>query len=96
MAAIGEGRLPVVEPHVTELLSAGVAEGRVASATAIDGELDQLDMAIVCVGTPSRADGKLDLSHLLESTRQLGVALGSTGGLSPCCSSSAAPSCPAR
>jgi GDP-mannose 6-dehydrogenase len=75
VAAIGEGRSPVVEPHVAELLSAGVAEGRVASAVAIDGELDRLDMTIVCVGTPSRADGKLDLSHLLESTRQLGTAL---------------------
>ena len=53
----------------------GVADGRVRSALAIDGELDRLDMVLVCVGTPSRADGKLDLSHLLESARQLGQAL---------------------
>lgn len=75
VAAIREGRSPVVEPGVAGLLAAGVAEKRVASAFAIDEELDRLDMAIVCVGTPSRADGKLDLTHLLESTRQLGQAL---------------------
>ena len=75
VAAIGAGRSPVVEPMVEELLSAGVSEGRVKSAVAIDGDLDRLDMVIICVGTPSRGDGKLDLSHLLESTRQLGQAL---------------------
>ncbi len=72
---IGAGRSPVVEPLVEELLTAGVAEGRVRSALSIDGELDGLDMVIICVGTPSRGDGKLDLSHLLDSTRQLGQAI---------------------
>ena len=61
VAAIGAGRSPVVEPMVEELLSKGVAEGRVRSALSLDGELDRLDMVIICVGTPSRADGKLDL-----------------------------------
>lgn len=75
VAAIGAGRSPVVEPMVEELLSAGVADGRVKSAVAIGDDLDRLDMVIICVGTPSRGDGKLDLSHLLESTRQLGQAL---------------------
>ena len=75
VAAIGAGRSPVVEPMVEELLGQGVAEGRVRSAASLQGELDRTDMVIICVGTPSRADGKLDLSHLLESTRQLGQAV---------------------
>lgn len=75
VAAIGAGRSPVVEPGVEELLQDGLRAGRVASAAALDGALDRLDLVIVCVGTPSRADGKLDLSHLLESTRQLGGAV---------------------
>lgn len=83
VALIGAGRSPVVEPLVEELLSAGVAEGRVRSALAIEGELDNLDMVIICVGTPSRADGKLDLSHLLESTRQLGHAIRSRRAAAP-------------
>jgi GDP-mannose 6-dehydrogenase len=75
VALVGAGRSPVVEPDVGELLAAGVEQGRVRSAAALDGDLDALDMAIVCVGTPPHADGKLDLSHLLESTRQLGQAI---------------------
>jgi GDP-mannose 6-dehydrogenase len=75
VALIGAGRSPVVEPQVEDLLSAGVVDGRVRSALSLDGEIDRLDMAIICVGTPSRADGKLNLAHLLESTRQLGQAI---------------------
>ena len=71
--AIGEGRSPVVEPGVEDLLKAGVADGKVTSRTTVEG-LDA-DMVIVCVGTPSRADGKLNLAHLLESTRQLGAVV---------------------
>src|SRR5215207_8186931 len=59
VAAIGAGRSPVVEPMVEELLSAGVADGRVRSALSLDGEVDRQDMVIVCVGTPARGDGKL-------------------------------------
>ena len=71
--AVGEGRSPVVEPGVEDLLRAGVADGKVTSRTTVEG-LDA-DMVIVCVGTPSRADGKLNLAHLLESTRQLGAVV---------------------
>ena len=70
--AIGEGRSPVVEPGVEELLQEGVRKGLVRSDSSIDAYLDELDLVIICVGTPSRADGKLDLTHLLEVSRQLG------------------------
>lgn len=70
--AVGEGRSPVVEPGVQELLETGVREGRVLAGTSIEPWLDTLDVVVICVGTPSRADGKLDLSHLLTVARELG------------------------
>jgi GDP-mannose 6-dehydrogenase len=70
--AIGSGRSPVVEPEVQDLLESGHRSGRLQAALRLDGWLDRLDLAIVCVGTPSRADGKLDMAHLLEVTRQIG------------------------
>ena len=75
VAAIGEGRSPVVEPGVAELLAAGAREGRLSSTADIGPHLDRLDMVLICVGTPSRADGKLEMTHLLEVTRQLGRGL---------------------
>lgn len=73
--AIALGRSPVVEPRVEELLQAGLAAGRLASGPSLEPWLDRLDLILVCVGTPSRADGKLEMVHLLEVTRQLGRQL---------------------
>ncbi|HET6467949.1 MAG TPA: nucleotide sugar dehydrogenase [Geminicoccaceae bacterium] len=75
VGALGEGRSPVVEPEVADLLEAGWRAGRLQSSDRMNGALDALDMALVCVGTPSRADGRLDLAHLLEATRQIGHTL---------------------
>jgi len=69
---IGLGRSPVVEPEVEAMLQAGLAAGRLASGPSLDPWLDRLDLVMICVGTPSRADGKLEMVHLLEVTRQLG------------------------
>lgn len=73
--AIGAGRSPVVEPGVEGLLAAGLAAGRLASGSSLSPWLDSLDLVMICVGTPSRADGKLEMVHLLEVTRQLGRQL---------------------
>lgn len=73
--AIAEGRSPVVEPEVEALLAAGVAAGRLLSGPSPAPWLDRLDLVLICVGTPSRVDGKLDMVHLLEVTRQLGRQL---------------------
>ncbi|HMR32328.1 MAG TPA: nucleotide sugar dehydrogenase [Geminicoccaceae bacterium] len=73
--SIGRGRSPVVEPGVDDLLAEGFAAGRLQAGPRLDPWLDRLDLAMVCVGTPSRADGKLELTHLLEVSRQLGQAV---------------------
>jgi GDP-mannose 6-dehydrogenase len=72
---IAEGRSPVVEPEVEGLLQAGLQAGRLSSGSSLEPWLDRLDLVLVCVGTPSRADGKLEMVHLLEVARQLGHQL---------------------
>ena len=72
--SFARGRSPVVEPGVDGLLAQGLAAGRLQAGPRLDPWLDRLDLAMVCVGTPSRADGKLELTHLLEVARQLGQA----------------------
>lgn len=75
VAAVAEGRSPVREPGVEELLAQAVRRGQLQAATEVGEALARLDMVMVCVGTPSRLDGRLDLAHLLEVTRQLGRGL---------------------
>ena len=55
--AIRAGRAPIVEPGVEEMLKAGLAKGLISADTGIGGHLDDADLAIVCVGTPSGPDG---------------------------------------
>jgi len=75
VAMVGMGRSPVVEPMVEELLQDGRAAGRLLSGSSIEPWLERLDLVLICVGTPARADGKLEMVHLLEVTRQLGRQL---------------------
>ena len=75
VAAVTRGRSPVVEPGLEELLSAAVRAGRLTATSDLAPLLDGLDMVMVCVGTPPRMDGRLDLSPLLEVTRQLARSL---------------------
>jgi GDP-mannose 6-dehydrogenase len=72
VAMVGRGHSPVVEPKVEALLQDGLAAGRLSSGTSIEPWLDRLDLVLICVGTPARADGKLETVYLLEVTRQLG------------------------
>jgi GDP-mannose 6-dehydrogenase len=57
VAALNEGRAPVYEPCLDDLIAAAHADGRISAVTTPTNELDDADIAIVCVGTPSGVDG---------------------------------------
>jgi GDP-mannose 6-dehydrogenase len=74
-AAINEGRSPIVEPGLDELLARGVAAGRIrATIDAVDA-VASTEVSLVCVGTPSRKNGSLDLTYLERASEQIGAAL---------------------
>jgi len=74
-AKIAAGQSPVSEPGLAELLSAGRADGRLGAATEVGSHLDDADIAMVCVGTPSMAGGGLDLTQVCAVSEKLGAAL---------------------
>lgn len=72
---INEGRSPVVEPGVEELMAQGVKEGRLRATTeAVEAVMDS-DISLVCVGTPGNANGSLDLTYIKGVCKQIGSAL---------------------
>ncbi len=75
VAAILRGESPIVEPGVSELLLSGLARGLIAAATKINGALNDADLAIVCVGTPSSADGSHNMHYIAEVTRHIAQAM---------------------
>jgi GDP-mannose 6-dehydrogenase len=75
-----EGRSPIVEPGLDEMISKNVAAGRLkATQDCIEAVMNS-DMSLICVGTPSNEDGSLKLDYVQDVCRQIGVALAKKDG----------------
>src|ERR671929_1599736 len=61
---INAGRSPIVEAGVGELIGEMVAAGRLRATTDAREAVAATDLSLVCVGTPSRASGALDLTYV--------------------------------
>src|SRR5262245_3403713 len=59
VAEINAGESPVSEPGLTELVAAQVQAGRLRAVTNSDEAIANTDIALICVGTPSAADGSV-------------------------------------
>ena len=73
--AINEGRSPIVEPGLGELLRQGVDAKRLRATTSTADAVNATDLSLVCVGTPSRRNGSLDLTHLVRVCEQIGEVI---------------------
>jgi GDP-mannose 6-dehydrogenase len=80
VAAINAGRSPIVEPGLDELLSRCASEGRLRATTDTGEAIRDSEVSLLCVGTPSRKNGSLDLSYLERVSEQVGAALKAKAG----------------
>ena len=72
---INGGISPIVEPGVTELLNTAIANGRLRATTDTAEAIRASDVSLLCVGTPSRKNGSLDLTYLTRVCEQIGAEL---------------------
>ena len=75
VAAVNSGRCPIVEPGLDTLLESGVKARRLRATTATAEAVAETDLSLICVGTPSRKNGSLDLKYLIRVCEQIGDAL---------------------
>ena len=75
VTAINEGRSPLVEPGLEELLADGVRQRRLRATMRTEEAVQESELSLVCVGTPSRKNGSLDLTYLIRVCEQIGDAL---------------------
>jgi GDP-mannose 6-dehydrogenase len=73
--AVLAGRSPITEPGVGELIAEARGQGLITASTTLVPEIAGCDLAIVCVGTPSAADGSHNMTHIAEVSRQLAELL---------------------
>ena len=72
---INNGRSPVIEKGLDDLIGANVAAGRLRAARNGVDTLPATDLSMVCVGTPSRSNGSLDPQYLERVSKQIGETL---------------------
>jgi GDP-mannose 6-dehydrogenase len=72
---VNGGVSPLVEPGLGEVLAAGVRAGRLRATQSTAEAVGASDLALVCVGTPSRPNGQLDVSALERVATDIGSAL---------------------
>jgi GDP-mannose 6-dehydrogenase len=66
---------PIVEPGLAEILDETVASGRLRATTDTADAIRGSDVSLLCVGTPSRRNGSLDLTYLARVCEQIGAEL---------------------
>jgi len=75
VSAVNEGRSPIVEPGLADLLRRGVESGRLRATTSTEDAVQSTDLSLICVGTPSRKNGSLDLTYLTRVCEEIGQVL---------------------
>ncbi len=73
--AINQGRSPIVEPGLEDLIGRMVHTGMLRATTRADEAVRHSDVALVCVGTPSNRNGSQDTSYIERVFEEIGEAL---------------------
>lgn len=81
---LNQGRSPIFEPGLEELITRNAKAGRLQFTTEKHTAYESAQIIFICVGTPSDEQGNADLKYVLAAARDIGDALeaapGATGG----------------
>ena len=66
------GKVPIYEPGLDELMDKNVAAGRLSFTTDLSSAIDGADAVFIAVGTPTRrGDGHADLTFVMAAAREI-------------------------
>lgn len=68
---VREGKSPIGEPEVDDLLKSGILNNFIIPTENVGELVDNSDILIVCVGTPSKPDGEVNLSYLSNAMMEI-------------------------
>jgi GDP-mannose 6-dehydrogenase len=72
---INDGKSPIVEPGIGELIREMRQAGRLRATTDVGEAVRQTEISLVCVGTPSNTNGSLNLTYVKRVCHEIGAAL---------------------
>lgn len=73
--ALQEGLSPLLEPELDALIEAVTALHRLQATLDTERAVMATDLSLICVGTPSNANGGVDARYVLRVCQQIGTAL---------------------
>lgn len=76
LEALQRGEAPIKEPGLQEIIRDAVAQGRLRATKDVAAAVNDSDLSLVCVGTPSEDSGRIDLTFVERVCEQIGEALG--------------------
>ena len=73
---INEGKCPIVEKDLPELLMQATHDGLISATNQVSVAIANSTLSMICVGTPSRANGSLNTRYLQNVCRDIAGCLG--------------------
>jgi GDP-mannose 6-dehydrogenase len=72
---INQGQTPVIEKDIGEIIAQAVKNAKLRATTDVRDAVENSDMSLICVGTPSQLNGSLDLKFVRGVCEQIGAAI---------------------
>ena len=75
VALVSNGKSPVLEPGLSDLIAEAVDGGSLVATADGEAAMSEVDVALICVGTPSRANGSTATDALERVAETIGRGL---------------------
>ena len=72
---VNAGKSPIIEKDIGGIIERQVAAGRLSATTDAAVGVGWADLFLICVGTPSRGNGDIDLKYVRRVCEEIGTAL---------------------
>ncbi|WP_456407578.1 UDP-glucose dehydrogenase family protein [Caldithrix abyssi] len=69
---LNNGKIPIYEPGLEEMVKRNVTQERLVFTTDIKSAVEKSQIIFIAVGTPPKEDGSADLQHVLAVAREIG------------------------
>ena len=75
VAIINSGSSPIIEDGINELIRQVVGQKRLRATSNVCDAVENSDISMICVGTPSNDNGSLKLNYVERVSQQIGEAI---------------------
>lgn len=72
---INQGHSPIIEKDIDALVKQAVQADKLSATVNLNEAINNTELSIVCVGTPSQLNGNLDLKYIRRVCEGIGLAL---------------------